>query len=405
MSEFVYEHIVNADLSKPLVRKNVGMLLASGDEKANRFGAKLTRNGEDVDASSCSVVGYMIRPNDETLRITGVASGSTVYVDIPDNGYAYDGAFTLTVKVTGDGFAKAVAIFDGQIAKTTSDAIIDGDRVLYGVDDIIAQIDAMEAAEASANEAANAANTAANLATNAASNANAATLAADEAANAANTAAENAEEKANYAEATITNANNTLEEHVNESNSAAQSATESAQKALLAADTANSAAAEANTATGTLQSAMLEMQRAVNNADDAAERANNAAAVCEEIDPHPVGSIYMSVNDTSPAVRFGGTWERIEDTFLLAAGSTYEAGETGGETTHSLVNAELPPLSVTTYQASASTSSISYAGGSVSRTIVASVKNNTGSASFGGTSKAFSIMPPYLAVYIWKRVS
>ena len=38
----------------------------------------------------------------------------------------------------------------------------------------------------------------------------------------------------------------------------------------------------------------------------------------------------MSVNSTDPGTLFGGTWEQIQDTFLLCAGSTYAAGSTGG---------------------------------------------------------------------------
>ena len=45
---------------------------------------------------------------------------------------------------------------------------------------------------------------------------------------------------------------------------------------------------------------------------------------------YPVGSIYMSVNNADPSLLFGGTWQQIEDTFLLASGSTYAAGDTGG---------------------------------------------------------------------------
>ena len=51
---------------------------------------------------------------------------------------------------------------------------------------------------------------------------------------------------------------------------------------------------------------------------------------------HPVGSIYISENSTSPATLFGGTWERVKDRFLLAAGDTYSAGSTGGSATHTL---------------------------------------------------------------------
>ena len=57
---------------------------------------------------------------------------------------------------------------------------------------------------------------------------------------------------------------------------------------------------------------------------------------------YPVGSIYMSVNSTSPATLFGGTWEQIKDKFLLASGNTYGAGTTGGEAKHTLTVNEMP---------------------------------------------------------------
>ena len=57
---------------------------------------------------------------------------------------------------------------------------------------------------------------------------------------------------------------------------------------------------------------------------------------------YPVGSIYMSVNSTNPSVFFGGTWEQIKDTFLLATGDTYANGSTGGEATHTLTENEMP---------------------------------------------------------------
>jgi len=55
---------------------------------------------------------------------------------------------------------------------------------------------------------------------------------------------------------------------------------------------------------------------------------------------YPVGSIYMSVNSTDPGTLFGGTWQRLKDRFLLAAGDTYAAGATGGEASHTLTAAE-----------------------------------------------------------------
>jgi microcystin-dependent protein len=57
---------------------------------------------------------------------------------------------------------------------------------------------------------------------------------------------------------------------------------------------------------------------------------------------YPVGSIYMSVINTSPANLFGGTWIQIEDTFLLSAGKSYTAGNTGGSATVTLSASEIP---------------------------------------------------------------
>lgn len=42
----------------------------------------------------------------------------------------------------------------------------------------------------------------------------------------------------------------------------------------------------------------------------------------------------MSVENTDPGTFIGGTWQRIQDTFLLAAGSTYAAGGSGGNASH-----------------------------------------------------------------------
>jgi microcystin-dependent protein len=57
---------------------------------------------------------------------------------------------------------------------------------------------------------------------------------------------------------------------------------------------------------------------------------------------HPVGSIYMSMDPTSPAILFGGTWTEIKDRVLVGAGGTYAAGATGGSATARLTIANLP---------------------------------------------------------------
>lgn len=122
---------------------------------------------------------------------------------------------------------------------------------------------------------------------------------------------------------------------------------------------------------------------------------------------YPVGAIYMSVSEISPATLFGGTWERIQDRFLLAAGSSYTAGNTGGEATHTLTKNEMPTHSHEIYSGYGDVvSNVSDAyryqtWGSSDR---GWKTGNLGTSNIGG-GKAHNNMPPYLVVYMWKRTA
>lgn len=116
---------------------------------------------------------------------------------------------------------------------------------------------------------------------------------------------------------------------------------------------------------------------------------------------YPVGSIYMSVKNTNPASLFGGTWQQIKDRFLLACGSTYNAGATGGEATHRLTIDEMPSHNHTWGWRN------SAASGNSTWNSAGSDKTGTSSDIIGNTGggKPHNNMPPYLAVYMWKRTA
>lgn len=130
---------------------------------------------------------------------------------------------------------------------------------------------------------------------------------------------------------------------------------------------------------------------------------------------YPVGSIYMSVNSTSPATLFGGTWARITGRFLLAAtdngssGASQAAGNTGGAATVTLTAEQsgLPKhthTATTKYAQTAGTGTARYhiaSSGSTTSTNFVTISNNTAQ----GASEAHENMPPYLSVYVWKRTA
>ena len=120
---------------------------------------------------------------------------------------------------------------------------------------------------------------------------------------------------------------------------------------------------------------------------------------------YPVGSIYMSLNSANPSTLFGGTWEQVKGRFLVGAGTKYKAGSTGGEATHTLTQDEMPKHNHVIYYPNGGAPDVGAALGFPE----AGSKNTwwaeacmTGQT---GGSAAHNNMPPYLAVYIWKRTA
>ena len=182
---------------------------------------------------------------------------------------------------------------------------------------------------------------------------------------------------------------------------------------------------------------------------------------------YPVGSIYMSANNTNPGTVFGGTWQQIQGKFLLGASSGHAAGSTGGAETVTLSASQLPahthsvsdhthsvPNHTHTVPAHTHTATASTAGvhshnirrtmnaasgtaryslegstdvykptldaGAHTHTITVASKAafsttssgacTTGSAGSGntgstGSGSAVGIMPPFLTVYMWQRTA
>ena len=148
---------------------------------------------------------------------------------------------------------------------------------------------------------------------------------------------------------------------------------------------------------------------------------------------YPIGSIYMSVNNTSPQSFLGGTWERIQDKFLLSAGSTYESGTTGGEATHTLTTSEMPIhthiqnehthsqmvhshgigtgcIDINSKWTSSARGVPVFANDYTSNKKYTDYSNGTNVATTAtnqdtGGGQAHNNMPPYLAVYMWKRTA
>ena len=121
---------------------------------------------------------------------------------------------------------------------------------------------------------------------------------------------------------------------------------------------------------------------------------------------YPIGSIYLSVSSVNPAQLFNfGEWEQIKDVFLLGASNTYSVGSTGGESSHTLSVNEIPSHYHTTHGIGIATTAyeknLALRSVNLSELHEGDIVMRTNSEGGGG---AHNNMPPYLAVYMWKRI-
>lgn len=154
--------------------------------------------------------------------------------------------------------------------------------------------------------------------------------------------------------------------------------------------------------------------------DDAATKAYADAAV---LNAYPVGSVYITLSSLSPADLFGGTWERIKGRFLLSVGTPEEntdndtfgavsgkiwsvpLGSTGGQDFHQTTEEEMPSHTHSVYAPMLDTPM--YPGTDWNYTPVLYTPNGNNNAIIcaAGGNQPHNNMPPYLAVYMWKRVA
>ena len=128
-------------------------------------------------------------------------------------------------------------------------------------------------------------------------------------------------------------------------------------------------------------------------------------------DIYPIGSIYMSINSNNPSTLFGGTWEQIKDKFLLACGNTYPNGSTGGNAKHShnlstngWANIVMHNSGFVCYNERTTSDWTANYSVRASREDSQHSTESYG-ATLGGTTEETTILPPYLAVYVWKRIA
>jgi hypothetical protein len=140
------------------------------------------------------------------------------------------------------------------------------------------------------------------------------------------------------------------------------------------------------------------------------EYVTTAVAAVDLTTVYPIGSIYMNAtSSTNPATLLGmasTTWVEFgEGRMLLGENSSHANGSTGGAETHTLTTAEMPShehnLDKPFYWDTGSLGSLpSLWGDNDNNTSAGLIKTD-----LVGGGNAHNNLPPYLAVYMWKRTA
>lgn len=201
----------------------------------------------------------------------------------------------------------------------------------------------------------------------------------------------------------------------------------SAQSAV-SAQTAQTATAAGNVTTsiaGKQISAIFESDgttvKSATKASDDGQGNEIAATYVKKSDlldlVYPVGTIVYNYDSggSSPASALGGSWTRIYNKFLVGAGSSYTIGSEGGEEFHQLTVAEMPSHTHAiqrndTWEGAGFTVIDTKSG---SKWGVGPNTSYTGDAGVGpygslnntGNDAPHNNMPPYRAVWMWRRTA
>lgn len=136
------QDIVDVELNNgKIFRGFLNNSIGSGDDKANRFGVRVFRNGEPENIGG-TCAGFFIRADGATVIINdGVVEGNMAYVTLPETCYAIEGAFSLAIKCTGGSVTGTMRIVDGVVSRTATNTAVDPGTVIPSISALISAIE------------------------------------------------------------------------------------------------------------------------------------------------------------------------------------------------------------------------------------------------------------------------
>jgi hypothetical protein len=168
---------------------------------------------------------------------------------------------------------------------------------------------------------------------------------------------------------------------------------------------AEQAAAKVQSAPDTLSGSAQDNKKVFDNFPDLIASKFNALVENVLLESYPVGSIYISTNNTNPQTIFGGTWTSFGEGRTLIGVDASDADfstsqKTGGAKTHKLTKDEMPSHY---HSINSASEGQAYSSGTRRNTLTGGTVGSTTRET--GGDQPHNNMQPYITVYMWRRTA
>lgn len=144
-----------------LTRTDIPPFFVNGDKLAHTIEVE---TGSDLNGYSCAA--YVVRADGVTVTLTGTISGTVASVVLSSNCYNVPGRVAIIIRLTTSTEISTIFYGMGTVLSSSTDSIIDPESVIPSLEDLLAQIAAMEEATTKAKSAASSAQTVADTVQN-----------------------------------------------------------------------------------------------------------------------------------------------------------------------------------------------------------------------------------------------
>ncbi len=142
-----------ADLGTGLAKTRLAPWFVAGDKQAHTFRVAVLDGDTPAILTGAGCAAYVIRADGVTVPVYGSVTGNVASVTLPASCYTVPGRVAVIIRLSTNAEINTIFYGEGAVLSSTTDSVIDPGGLIPSLDELLAQIAAMEAATAAANTA------------------------------------------------------------------------------------------------------------------------------------------------------------------------------------------------------------------------------------------------------------